>query len=90
MLTFGSYRWALPLIFLGKISSSFGRVIGPITQAVAQNGETTIRLTEGGWKDSYAFWSRGGEFIYFNSDRAGASNIYRMLMDGVDCVRAHD
>ena len=50
-------------------------------------GETRIRLTHGDWKDSYAFWSRDGKFIYFNSDRAGTTNIFRMLMDGITCVR---
>jgi Tol biopolymer transport system component len=51
------------------------------------NGETTSRLTQGDWKDSYSFWTLDGEFIYFNSDRAGVSNVYRILMDGLDCVR---
>ena len=54
------------------------------------DGETTARLTEGDWKDSYAYWTADGKFIYFNSDRAGATNIYRMLMNGVECVREHD
>ena len=54
---------------------------------LAPNGETTTRLTRGDWKDSYAFWSRDGKFIYFNSDRAGTTNIFRMLMDGITCVR---
>ena len=49
---------------------------------VAPDGETTIRLTQGDWKESYAFWTGEGKFIYFNSDRGGATNIYRMLMDG--------
>ncbi len=56
---------------------------------LAPGGETTTRLTEGDWKDSYAFWSRDGKFIYFNSDRAGVTNVYRMPMDGVECVREH-
>ncbi len=49
--------------------------------------ETTARLTRGDWKDSYAFWTRDGNFIYFNSDRAGTSNIYRMPMKGIECVK---
>ena len=44
-------------------------------------------MTNGDWKDGYAFWTRDGAFIYFNSDRSGASNIYRLLMDGFECVR---
>ncbi len=51
------------------------------------SGEGVSRITKGDWKDNYAFWTRDGEFIYFNSDRSGAPNIYRLLMDGFECVR---
>ncbi len=54
---------------------------------LAPDGDSPVRLTEGDWKDSYAFWSQDGQFIYFNSNRTGTTNIYRMLMDGVGCVR---
>jgi len=50
------------------------------------DGEAATRLTQGDWVDRYSFWSRDGKFIYFNSDRAGVTNIYRMPMEGVDCV----
>lgn len=53
----------------------------------APDGEISARLTKGDWKDSYAFWSHDGNYIYFNSDRHGPSNIYRLVMDGFDCVR---
>ncbi|NNC98831.1 MAG: hypothetical protein HKN85_01485 [Gammaproteobacteria bacterium] len=54
---------------------------------LAPSGKTTARLSVGDWKDSYAFWSHDGKFIYFNSDRAGPTNIYRVVMDGFDCLR---
>lgn len=50
-------------------------------------GNDLVRLTEGDWKDNYAFWTRDGAFIYFNSDRDGVTNVYRLPMDGLDCVR---
>ena len=55
-------------------------VLGP-------NGEITARLTRGDWKDSYAFWSRDGQYIYFNSERDGPSNVYRIPMDGLGCIK---
>ncbi len=51
------------------------------------DGEGVSRITKGDWKDNYAFWTRDGAFIYFNSDRSGVSNIYRLPMDGFECVR---
>ena len=51
------------------------------------DGRTMTRLTRGDWKDSYAGWSPDGRYIYFNSDRAGPTNVYRVVMDGADCVR---
>ncbi len=51
------------------------------------NGEGESRITKGDWSDSYAFWTRDGAYIYFNSDRAGGSNIFRLLMNGFECVR---
>ncbi len=55
---------------------------------LAPSGEVAARLTKGDWKDTYAFWSPDGQYIYFNSDRAGGTNIFRILMDGVECVRS--
>lgn len=46
------------------------------------------QLTGGNWKDSYAYWLRDGSYIYFNSDRSGVSQIYRVKMDGFDCVKS--
>ena len=56
-------------------------VLGP-------DGEITGRLTRGDWKDSYAYWSRDGEYIYFTSDRDGLSNVYRIPMDGLECLNS--
>lgn len=50
-------------------------------------GEGVSRLTKGAWKDNYAYWTPDGAFIYFNSDRSGGSNIFRLPMDGLECVR---
>lgn len=91
-LTDGDYEESYPawapdgrhIVYSSDIAGNHGKhnlyVLGP-------DGETSMRLTQGNWKDSYAFWSRDGEFIYFNSDRAGTTNIFRMLMDGIGCVR---
>ncbi len=49
------------------------------------NGNT-IQLTGGDWKDSYAYWTRDGRYIYFNSDRNGNSDIYRLQMNGLECI----
>lgn len=54
------------------------------------NGDITARLTRGDWKDSYAFWSRDGEYIYFNSNRDGPGNVFRIPMDGLNCVMSRD
>ena len=45
------------------------------------------KLTEGNWKDSYAYWARDGSYIYFNSDREGYTDVYRIAMDGTQCVQ---
>ena len=52
------------------------------------DGDIVSRLTKGDWKDSYAFWTRDGKYIFFNSDRDGAANIYRIPMDGLNCIVA--
>lgn len=52
------------------------------------DGEIVSRLTRGDWKDSYAFWTRDGNYVYFNSDRDGTSNIFRIPMQGLNCVKA--
>ena len=49
--------------------------------------EAAIRLTQGDWQDRYSYWTLDGKYIYFNSNRAGVSNVYRLLMDGLDCLR---
>jgi len=53
----------------------------------AINDEHSLKLTDGDWKDSYAYWTRDGQYIYFNSDRSGTTQVYRLLMDGLDCIR---
>lgn len=53
---------------------------------LAPDGTIVFRLTKGDWKDSYAQWSRDGRYIYFNSDRDGPTNIYRISMNGLNCV----
>ena len=47
----------------------------------------TVRLTRGDWVDRYAYWTRDGRYIYFNSERDGSTNIYRIPMDGMACIR---
>ena len=42
-------------------------------------------LTKGDWKDSYAYWTVDGKFIYFNSDRSGINDVYRIPMNGFSC-----
>lgn len=48
---------------------------------------TLAQLTDGPWKDTYAQWLRDGSYIYFNSSRGGSDDIYRIRMNGLDCVR---
>lgn len=55
---------------------------------VKESDENMIPLTDGDWKDSYAYWSRDGKYIYFNSDRSGTTHVYRIKMDGCECVKA--
>lgn len=45
-------------------------------------------LTDGDWTDRYAYWTADGRYVYFNSDRSGVTNVYRIPMQGVSCVRA--
>ena len=54
---------------------------------IMETDGTLKQLTGGNWKDSYAQWMQDGSYIYFNSDRSGVSDIYRMKMDGSDCVK---
>ena len=91
-LTNGDYEQSYPswapdgrhIVF----SSDLGGLPGkPNLYVLMPSGETSSRLTRGSWKDSYASWSRDGRFIYFNSDRTGMTNVYRMPMSGVDCIR---
>ncbi|MBT8096226.1 MAG: PD40 domain-containing protein [Woeseia sp.] len=44
-------------------------------------------LTDGDTKDWYAYWTRDGQYIYFNSDRAGPGNIFRIPMQGNFCMQ---
>ena len=46
------------------------------------------QLTGGHWQDSYAQWTGDGRYIYFNSNRSGVTNIYRLKMNGSECVQA--
>lgn len=52
----------------------------------APDGSLTT-LTDGDWVDRYAYWTPDGRYIYFNSDRGGIADVYRMPMQGTDCVR---
>ena len=91
-LTDGDYEEGYPawapdgrhVVYSSDVNGKYGKlnlyVLGP-------DGETKARLTQGDWKDEYAFWSHDGKYIYFNSNRAGAIHIYRLLMDGFDCIR---
>ena len=72
------------IVYSSDIAGKQGK---PNLYVLAPDGETLSRLTQGDWKDSYAFWTPDGKFIYFTSDRGGADNIFRMLMDGIECVR---
>ena len=55
---------------------------------LAPDGMVLLQLTDGNWKDWYAFWTRDGKYIYFNSERGGNTDIYRMPMNGLNCVQA--
>ncbi len=91
-LTHGDYEEGYPawapddrhVVYSSDLSGKPGK---PNLYVLSLDSGKTIRLTEGDWKDSYAAWSRDGKFIYFNSDRAGTKRVYRLPMDGVDCVR---
>ena len=49
-----------------------------------QNQQQVLRE----WRlDGYAYWTRDGKFVYFNSDRSGISKVYRIAMDGLDCFK---
>ncbi len=52
----------------------------------APDGSLTA-LTDGDWVDRYAYWTADGRYIYFNSDRGAVTNVYRIPMEGMDCIR---
>ena len=52
----------------------------------AADGALTA-LTDSDGQDRYAYWTADGEYIYFNSDRGGVANVYRIPMRDVDCMR---
>ena len=91
-LTNGDYEESYPawapdgrhIVFSSDADGEHGKLNLYVLDTV---DETTTRVTKGDWKDSYAFWSRDGKYIYFSSDRDGATNIYRLVMDGADCLR---
>ncbi len=91
-LTDGDYEESYPawapdghhIVYSSDVNGKHGKLN---LYVLAPDSQTPIRLTEGDWTDRYAFWTRDGKYIYFNSDRAGVSNVYRMPMDGVACVR---
>ncbi|MEE8294693.1 MAG: hypothetical protein V3R64_03190 [Sphingomonadales bacterium] len=54
---------------------------------MAPDGKILARLTRGKWNDGYGYWMRDGSYIYFNSDRFGNGDIFRMPMNGLNCVQ---
>lgn len=70
-------------------SSDQGNTPGnPNLYVLSPEGQILFKLTEGNWADSYAYWTRDGAYVYFKSDRSGNSDIYRMPMNGLNCVKA--
>ena len=67
-------------------SSNFGQEPEKHNLYIRAPDGSYSRLTDGSWKDSYSYWTRDGKYIYFNSDRSGVSGIYRIPVDGVNCV----
>lgn len=91
-LTDGDYEESYPawapdgrhLVYSSDVDGKPGKLN---LYVLTEGGETIGRLTQGDWKDGYAVWSKDGKYIYFNSDRAGTTNVYRLPMDGIECVR---
>lgn len=79
--------WAPDSAHLVFSSDHEGNPSKPNLYVLAPDGSIVSRLTKGDWKDSYAQWSRDGKYIYFNSDRDGSGGVYRIAMDGFDCVK---
>lgn len=94
-LTSGSHEQGYPawapdgqhIVFSSDVD---GAPTKPNLYVLGADGTTRSRLTAGIWKDSYSVWSRDGRYIYFNSDRGGTTDVYRVVMDGLDCERAAD
>lgn len=55
---------------------------------LGSDGQVLVQLTDGNWADTYAYWTRDGKYIYFNSNRAGNTDVYRMPMNGLNCMLA--
>jgi Tol biopolymer transport system component len=55
----------------------------------AKGGEP-LRLTTHEGVDARPSWSRDGQWIYFSSDRSGASQVWKIRPDGGDAVRLTD
>ncbi|WP_223788531.1 TolB family protein [Marinicella meishanensis] len=54
---------------------------------IRESEGTLKQLTGGNWQDIYAQWTADGRYIYFNSNSSGVANIYRLKMNGADCVK---
>ena len=46
------------------------------------NGEELRRLTQNNWVDEQPSWANNGQWIFFVSNKTGASNLYTMRSDG--------
>jgi dipeptidyl aminopeptidase/acylaminoacyl peptidase len=70
------------LAFTGQRNGDFDIYSIPVAGGVAGNGET--RLTAARGLDDGPEYSPDGQYIYFNSERTGRMQIWRMKADGSD------
>ncbi len=71
------------------LSSDFEEQPSQTNLYVMNSDGTLTQLTDGDWKDRYAYWTRDGSYIYFNSSRSGNEEIYRIEMEGSACAKAN-
>lgn len=54
---------------------------------ISRSGKWTVRLTNNPANDSNPHWSSDGKWIFFQSDRDGDFEIYRMKADGSETAQ---